>query len=111
MKLFDLTGKVAIITGSSRGIGRAIAEALVEAGACVVISSREQSTCEEVASAINPQYSEHRAIALAANIYDKSAQNGRAHARTPVTNALLVCRPLLESQQHTPTLHPQIRLQ
>src|SRR3546814_14521185 len=73
MKLFDLTGEVAIITGSSRGIGRAIAEALVEAGACVVISSREQSTCEEVASAINTEYSEHRAIAVAANISDKSA--------------------------------------
>jgi NAD(P)-dependent dehydrogenase (short-subunit alcohol dehydrogenase family) len=38
--LFDLTGKVAIITGASRGIGRSIAEALSEAGAKVVLSSR-----------------------------------------------------------------------
>ncbi|KQX18568.1 MULTISPECIES: SDR family NAD(P)-dependent oxidoreductase [unclassified Sphingomonas] len=73
MKLFDLTGKVALITGSSRGIGRAVAEALVEAGATVVISSRRQSACEEVASAINAAYGENRAIAVAANISDKSA--------------------------------------
>jgi len=43
--LFDLTGKVALITGSSRGIGRGIAEALAEAGAKVVISSRKADAC------------------------------------------------------------------
>ena len=51
--LFDLTGRVAVITGSSRGIGRAIAEALADAGARVVISSRKAEACEEVAAAIN----------------------------------------------------------
>ena len=52
MGRFDLGGKVAIVTGSSRGIGRAIAEALAEAGAAVVISSRKPAACAEVAAAI-----------------------------------------------------------
>jgi NAD(P)-dependent dehydrogenase (short-subunit alcohol dehydrogenase family) len=49
---FDLTGKVAVITGSSRGIGRAIAESMAALGAKVVISSREAEACEAVAREI-----------------------------------------------------------
>jgi NAD(P)-dependent dehydrogenase (short-subunit alcohol dehydrogenase family) len=73
MSLFDLTGRVAIVTGSSRGIGRAIAEAYADAGAKVVISSRKQHACEEVAAAINAKHGEERAIAIAASISDKAA--------------------------------------
>ena len=71
--LFDLTGKVAIITGSSRGIGKAIAEALAEQGANVVISSRNQDACDPVAAAINAAHGEGRAIAVAASISSKDA--------------------------------------
>jgi NAD(P)-dependent dehydrogenase (short-subunit alcohol dehydrogenase family) len=71
--LFDLTGKVAIVTGSSRGIGRAIAEGLAHHGAKVVISSRKQDACEEVAKAINQTHGEERAIAIAASISEKEA--------------------------------------
>jgi len=70
-RLFDLTGKVAIVTGSSRGIGLAIAAALAEHGAKVVISSRKQDSCAEVAQAINAQHGDGRAIAVAANISSK----------------------------------------
>lgn len=72
MSLFDLTGKSAIITGSSRGIGRAIAEAFAEQGARVVISSRKQPACDEVADAINAKHGEGTAIAVAANISDRA---------------------------------------
>lgn len=64
--LFDLTGKVAIVTGSSRGIGRSIAENLAAHGARVVISSRKIDACEAVAEQIRKDGGQ--AIAVAANI-------------------------------------------
>ena len=51
-KMFDLTGKVAIVTGASRGIGRSIAETYADAGAEVVLASRKQAALDEVADAI-----------------------------------------------------------
>ncbi len=66
MSLFDLTGKVALITGSTKGIGLAIARRMAQAGARVVISSRNQDACDEVASAINADGGE--AVAIACNI-------------------------------------------
>ncbi len=73
MSLFDLTGKVAVITGSSRGIGKASAFELARAGARVVISSRKQDACDAVAAAINAEFGEGRAIAVAAGISSKDA--------------------------------------
>lgn len=54
-KLFDLTGKVAVITGSTKGIGKAIAEEYAKAGAKVVISSRKADACEKVANELKEQ--------------------------------------------------------
>jgi NAD(P)-dependent dehydrogenase (short-subunit alcohol dehydrogenase family) len=71
MSLFDLGGKVAVITGSSRGIGRAIANRMAEQGAKVVISSRKAQACEEVASALNAAHGAGTAIAVPANISSK----------------------------------------
>lgn len=77
MSLFDLTGRVAVITGSSRGIGRAAAERFAEQGAHVVVSSRKLDACQAVANGINERRKSDpragRAIAVEANISAKEA--------------------------------------
>jgi NAD(P)-dependent dehydrogenase (short-subunit alcohol dehydrogenase family) len=73
MSLFDMTGKVAVITGSSRGIGKAIAEEMAVHGARVVISSRKQDACDSVAAAINAKHGAGTAISVPANISSKES--------------------------------------
>ena len=51
-QLFDLDGKVALVTGASRGIGEAIAKLLAQQGAHVIVSSRKIDGCQAVADAI-----------------------------------------------------------
>ncbi|QMW23310.1 SDR family NAD(P)-dependent oxidoreductase [Sandaracinobacteroides saxicola] len=71
--LFDLTGQTAIITGSSRGIGKAIAHRMAEAGATVIISSRKQDACDAAADEINSAVGRSAALSFAANIAAKDA--------------------------------------
>jgi NAD(P)-dependent dehydrogenase (short-subunit alcohol dehydrogenase family) len=78
MSLFDLTGKVAVITGSSKGIGRAIAERMAEHGAKVVISSRKADACEAVATAIRAKGGE--AFVHACNVSRKEELKGLVDA-------------------------------
>jgi NAD(P)-dependent dehydrogenase (short-subunit alcohol dehydrogenase family) len=72
--LFDLAGKVAVVTGSSRGIGRAIAERLAEHHAKVVVTSRKLDACEEVVKSIKANGGE--AFAHACNIGRKEDLQG-----------------------------------
>ena len=62
--MFDLTGEVAVVTGSTREIGKAIACRLAEAGAHVVVSSRKADICEKVSAEINGKWARHGAQAI-----------------------------------------------
>jgi NAD(P)-dependent dehydrogenase (short-subunit alcohol dehydrogenase family) len=73
--LFDLTGKVAIVTGSTKGIGRAIVEGLAGAGASVVVSSRKQDLCDQVAKEVEATTGS-RALPLACHVGDWDAIPG-----------------------------------
>ena len=66
--LFDLTGKVAVITGASKGLGRAMALGFADAGADVGVSSRRVDACEEVAAEIRAKG--RRALAVACHVAD-----------------------------------------
>ncbi len=86
--MFDLTGRVAVVTGASRGIGEAIAKAYAERGARVVVSSRKQAACDEVASEIVAGGGD--AAAIACHIGDMDAleqlfdEVGRRYGRLDV---------------------------
>jgi len=69
--MFDLSGRVALVTGASRGIGEAIASAFAERGARVIVSSRKQEACDEVARGIAAAGGD--AVAIACHIGDMDA--------------------------------------
>lgn len=69
--LFDLTDQVAVITGSSRGIGKSIAHRMAEHGAQVVVSSRKADACDAAVAEINAAVGREAAVACPANISSK----------------------------------------
>jgi NAD(P)-dependent dehydrogenase (short-subunit alcohol dehydrogenase family) len=80
MTLFDLKGKVAVVTGASRGIGEAIAYRMAEHGAKVVISSRKVDGCQKVVDRINGEFGEGTSIAVGCNITYKEQLQGLVDA-------------------------------
>ena len=66
--LFDLTGRVALLTGASKGMGLHMAEGLAEHGARVVVSSRKIEQCEAAVARINDKCGEGSAIAITCNV-------------------------------------------
>ena len=81
-QLFDLTGRVALLTGASKGMGLSMAEGLAEHGARVVISSRKIDQCEVAADHVNKSCGVDRAIPIACNIgYKDQLENLVAETR------------------------------
>ncbi len=72
MTMYDLTGKVAIITGSTRGIGNAIARLMAQNGAAVVITGRKQDACDKVAAEIEAEGG--KAIGVATSVDDPASR-------------------------------------
>lgn len=118
--LFDLSGKTAIITGSSKGIGKAIAHRLAEHGANVVVSSRKLDGCEEAVAEINKAVGRKAAIAIACNIAVKEAlqtlvdETHKAFGKIDVLVCNAATNPhfgpmgTISDEQFTKTLHNNI---
>jgi NAD(P)-dependent dehydrogenase (short-subunit alcohol dehydrogenase family) len=68
-ELFDLSGKVALVTGGSRGLGREMVHAFAAAGADVIVASRRAEVCEQVAQEVRDEHG-RKAYAIAANVSD-----------------------------------------
>src|SRR3546814_10283110 len=73
--LFDLTGKYAVITGATKGIGRAIAEAFADHGASFALTSRHPDEARAAAEEINQRVGREAAIGLASDLYDRDTRS------------------------------------
>jgi NAD(P)-dependent dehydrogenase (short-subunit alcohol dehydrogenase family) len=107
MDLFDLSGKVALVTGSTKGIGEAIVRRLAEHGAKVVVSSRKADACNRVAEEINRERGKEVAIPIPCNInYKEQLQNLVVQTRTQWGKIdVLVCNAALN-----PYFGPQMEI-
>lgn len=93
--LFDLSGQVAIITGSTKGIGRAIASRFAQHGAKVVVSSRKADVCEEVAADINANWAQNggEAMPFACHAGDKERLQAMVDATLEKWGRIDICVP------------------
>ncbi|PPL15812.1 SDR family oxidoreductase [Microterricola pindariensis] len=73
LNMFDLTGKIALVTGSSRGIGSAIARGLAAAGATVVLNGLDEARLEAARAALAAEIGEERVRAIAFDVTDAAA--------------------------------------
>ncbi len=107
MSLFDLRGKVALVTGSTKGIGEAIVRRLAEHGAKVVVSSRKADACEKVARDINKERDAEVATPIPANInYKEQLEDLIARTRAAFGKIdVLVCNAALN-----PYFGPQMNI-
>lgn len=78
MKTKNLNGKTALITGGSKGIGLGVAEAMVEQGMKVAVTSRHQEAADEAAASLNKLAADH-AIGIKADVRDLEAQKASVH--------------------------------
>ena len=95
MELFDLSGKVAVITGSTKGIGKAIAARMAQAGAKVTVSSRKADICDAVAAEINENYAANggEAMAIPCHIGHHEQLDNLIKRTTEVWGKIDICVP------------------
>jgi NAD(P)-dependent dehydrogenase (short-subunit alcohol dehydrogenase family) len=93
MRLFDLDGKIALVTGSTKGIGLGIAEVLCAQGATVGVSSRTPDDCDTVARELIEAYGEGCAFAVPADVADLASITGMVEATLALHGRIdiLVC--------------------